>query len=74
MKIYFISFLISVFMITLSGIVIFNILDYIDPPVTVEGFRYMPTESLFKSAFFSIIIGAVVFITAIRIQRQRQNK
>ncbi|MCS4305264.1 MULTISPECIES: hypothetical protein [Chryseobacterium] len=61
-------------MITLSGIVIYNILDYIDPPVTAEGFRYMPTESLFKSTFFSIIIGAVVFITAIRIQRQRQNK
>ncbi len=58
----------------LSGIVIFNILDYIDPPVTKEGFRYMPTESLFKSVFFSIIIGAVVFITAVRIQRQGQNK
>lgn len=59
---------------TLSGTVIFNILDYIDPPVTKEGFRYMPTESLFKSAFLSIIIGAIVFIAAVRIQRQRQNK
>lgn len=58
----------------LSGTFIFNILEYIDPPVTKEGFRYMPTENLFKSAFLSIIIGAVVFIAAVRIQRQRQNK
>lgn len=74
MKIYFISFLISVVITILSGTVIFNILDYTDPPVTEEGFRYMPTENLLKSSFFSIIIGAVVFIAAIRIQRQRQNK
>lgn len=61
-------------MVNLSGIVIFNILDYIDPPVNEEGYRYMPTENLFKSAFSGSMIGAVVFIAAVRIQRQRQNK
>lgn len=59
---------------TLSGIVIFNILDYLDPPVTKEGFKYMPTESLVKSLLFSFLIGAVTFITAARIQRLRQDK
>lgn len=59
---------------TLSGTIIFNILDYLDPPVTEEGFRYMPTESLLKSLFFSFIIGAITFITAARIQRLKQGK
>lgn len=59
---------------TLSGVVLFNILDYTDPPVTKEDFRYMPTENIVKSFLSSCIIGAVVFILAIRIQRQRQNK
>ncbi|WET48584.1 hypothetical protein PYS58_18695 [Chryseobacterium indologenes] len=74
MKIYFISFFISVITTALSGIVIFNILDYLDPPITDEGFRYMPTESLVKSFFLSLFIGAITFIAAIRIQRFRQNK
>ncbi|WP_419489386.1 hypothetical protein [Chryseobacterium bernardetii] len=74
MKIYFISFLISIIMIALSGIVIFNILDYTDPSITKEGFRYMPTENLVKSLFLSFIIGAITFITAVRIQRLKQNK
>lgn len=74
MKIYLISFLISLVAMVLSGAVIFNILDYADPPVTKEGFRYMPTESLVKSFFISIITGAIAFITAVRIQRQRMKK
>lgn len=61
-------------MIALSGTVIFNILEYIDPPITKEGHRYMPTENLAKSSFSSLIIGAITFITAIRIQRLKQNK
>ncbi len=58
----------------LSGTVIFNILDYQDPPVNEEGFKYMPTENLAKSFFFSFIIGAVTFITAARIQRLKHGK
>ncbi|WP_156172957.1 hypothetical protein [Chryseobacterium lactis] len=74
MKIYLISFLISLVMMALSGAVIFNIIDYLDPPVTEEGLRYMPTENLLKSFFLSIITGAIVFIVAVRIQRQRLKK
>lgn len=74
MKIYLISFLISLVMMALSGAVIFNIIDYLDPPVTEEGLRYMPAENLLKSFFLSIITGAIVFIVAVRIQRQRLKK
>ncbi len=74
MKIYLISLLISIVLMVFSGIIIFNIIDYLNPPVTEEGHRYMPTESLAKSLFLSAIIGAVVFISILRIQRQRQNK
>lgn len=61
-------------MIVLSGTVIFNILDYIDPPVTKEGHRFMPTENLAKASFLSLIVGAITFIAAVRIQRLRRNK
>lgn len=61
-------------MIVLSGTVIFNILECIDPPVTKDGHRYMPTENLAKASFSSLIIGAVTFIAAIRIQRLKKNK
>ena len=74
MKIYSISFLISIVMMTLSGVAIFNILECIDPPITEDGHRYMPTENLVKSFFLSIIAGAVIFIFAIRLQRQRQKR
>lgn len=74
MKIYSISFLISIVMMTLSGVAIFNILECIDPPITEDGHRYMPTENMVKSFFLSIIAGAVIFIFAIRLQRQRQKR
>lgn len=58
----------------LSGTIIFNILDCIDPPVTEEGHRFMPTENLAKASFLSLIVGAITFIAAVRIQRLRRNK
>ncbi|MGH1520616.1 hypothetical protein [Chryseobacterium sp. JK1] len=74
MKIYLISFIISFFMMAISGVVIFNILQCIDPPVTEEGHVYMPTENLVKSFFSSLAVAAVVFISAVKIQRHQQKK
>ncbi|MFP3834985.1 hypothetical protein [Chryseobacterium sp. SIMBA_028] len=74
MKIYFISFVISILMMAFSSVAIYNITDYMDPPVTPDGHRYMPTENIAKALFLSIIIGAVTFISAIRIQRERGKK
>lgn len=58
----------------LSGVIIFNILECIDPPVTEDGHVYMPTENLVKSFFSSLIVGAFVFISALKIQRHQQKK
>lgn len=61
-------------MMAFSSVAIYNIADYMDPPVTPDGHRYMPTENIAKPLFLSMIIGAVTFISAIRIQRQKHKK
>ncbi|AZA79132.1 hypothetical protein EG347_17280 [Chryseobacterium sp. G0186] len=61
-------------MMALSSVAIYNITDHIDPPVTPEGHKYMPTENVAKALFLSIIIGAVTFISVVRILRRRPKK
>lgn len=58
----------------LSSVAIYNIADHIDPPVTPDGHKYMPTENIAKALFLSIIIGAITFISIARILRQRPKK
>ncbi len=59
---------------SISTVITFNIMDCLDPPVTEDGHPYMPTENLVKSLFLSFVLGAFVFITAIKIQRQNLQK
>lgn len=73
MKIYLISAFISIVMMILSAVTIYNIADYIDPPVTDDGHPYMPTENIAKSFIGSLILTAIVFIAAVKIQRERQK-
>ncbi|CAH0292144.1 hypothetical protein [Chryseobacterium sp. Bi04] len=74
MKIYLISALISIVMMILSAVTIYNIADYIDPPVTDDGHPYMPTENIAKSLIGSLILTAIAFIAAVKIQRERQKR
>ncbi|NIF07639.1 hypothetical protein F3J23_19630 [Chryseobacterium sp. Tr-659] len=71
MKIYFISFIISIVAMIFSAIIVYNIADCIDPPVPEEKHSYMLTENIVKSFFLSIMSGAIVFITAVRLQRKK---
>jgi hypothetical protein len=57
-----------------TTVVTYNIVDYLDPPVTSEGHHYMPAENIANSLFLSFVLGAVVFISAVRIQRQPYRK
>lgn len=54
-----------------SAIIVYNIADCIDPPVPEEKHSYMLTENIVKSFFLSIMSGAIVFITAVRLQRKK---
>lgn len=74
MKIYLISALISIVMMILSAVTIYNIADYIDPPVTDDGHPYMPTENIAKSLIGSLILTAIAFIVTVKIQRERQKR
>lgn len=58
----------------ISAVVTYNIIDCIDPPVTEDSHRNIPTENIAKSLFLSFILGATVFITAIKILRRGQKK
>lgn len=58
----------------ISSVVTYNIIDCIDPPVTEDGHRYMPTENIAKSLFLSFILSAIVFITVIKILRRGKKK
>ncbi len=59
---------------TVSTIASYNVIDYLDPPVTEDDHRYMPTENIAKSLFLGSVVGSVVFITAVRIQRRKLRK
>ncbi|UKB79130.1 hypothetical protein [Chryseobacterium sp. MEBOG07] len=74
MKIYLISFVISLLITSVSTVVTYHIIDGFDPAVTEDGRRYMPTENIVKSLFLSFVLGAFVFITSVKIQRKKQKK
>ncbi|WP_426477028.1 hypothetical protein ACP3T3_17370 [Chryseobacterium sp. CBSDS_008] len=71
MKIYLSSFVISLIIMLISTVVTYNFVDYLDPPLTEDEHRYMPTENIVKSLFLNFILGAAVFIFAVRIQREK---
>ncbi|MDR4894948.1 hypothetical protein OH816_22570 [Chryseobacterium sp. CFS7] len=73
MRIYLNSFAISLIMMLFSAMVIYNIVDCLDPPVT-EDDHHFPTENIVKSMFLSFVLGAVVFISAVRLQRQTPKR
>lgn len=58
----------------LSAVAIYNIADYVDPSVTSDGHPYMPTQNIAKSIIGSLIITAITFIAAVKVQRERQKK
>ncbi len=57
-----------------STVVTYNIVDCLDPPVTSDGHHYMPAENIANSLFLGFVLGAVVFIFTVRIQRQPYRK
>ncbi len=57
-------------MMLFSTVVTYNIIDCLDPPVE-DGHYYLPTENIVNSLFLSFVLGAVIFISAVRMQRQK---
>lgn len=56
---------------SVSTVVTFNIVDTLDPSVTEDGHRYMPIGNILKSLLLSFVLGAFVFIVAVKIQRKK---
>jgi hypothetical protein len=61
MKIFFISCLISAISLLIFSFILYNIFIYFEPPVTIDGHKYMPTRHIVKSLFFSFIFSIVIF-------------
>ncbi len=74
MRIYLTSLVISLIMMLFSTMVIYHIVDYLDPSSTEDNRHYMSTENIANSLFLSFVLGAVVFISAVRIQRPTYKK
>lgn len=53
MKVNLISLLISIVSMILLVFIIYQIVNYITPPVTINGHRYMPTSNIMKSISYS---------------------
>ncbi|WP_126653398.1 hypothetical protein [Chryseobacterium aureum] len=71
MKIYLISFVVSLIFISVSTVITYTIADGLDPSVTEDGHRYTPTGNILKSLLLSMALGAFVFILTVRIQRKK---
>ncbi|RLJ23007.1 hypothetical protein CLU97_4584 [Chryseobacterium sp. 7] len=56
---------------SVSTVVTYNIIDSLDPPITEDGHRYMPIGNILKSLLVSFVLGAFVFIIAVKIQRKK---
>ncbi len=61
-------------MMLFSAMVIYHIVDYLDSSATEDNRHYMSTENIANSLFLSLVLGAVVFISAVRIQRPTYKK
>ncbi|MFS4474167.1 hypothetical protein [Chryseobacterium sp. T20] len=74
MRIYLTSLVISLIMMLFSTMVIYHIVDYLDSSATEDNRHYMSTENIANSLFLSFVLGAIVFISAVRIQRPSYKK
>jgi hypothetical protein len=71
MKIYLISLAISIVVMIVSTFVLYFTYDYIYPPITLDGHRYMPTSNVLKALFFSFLLSILIFYISIRIQKKK---
>ena len=58
--------LISILSLVIFTIIIYQILSYLNPPITEDGHPYMPTQNILKSIFYSLIIGTIIFFISRR--------
>jgi hypothetical protein len=73
MKIYSIAFLISIVVLAVSIVVVYEIADYMNPPVTEDGHRYMPTGNVFITMIYSILFAVLSFFISARILRRKNR-
>lgn len=70
MKINLVSLLISIISMVLLAVLIYQIVSYVSPPVTVDGHRYMPTSNILKAVFFSFLFSVVIFFVSRKILKK----
>jgi hypothetical protein len=55
--------IISLISALLCGFFTYQILMNVNPPITPDGHRYMPTNNLFQSTLVSIVLLPVIFLS-----------
>ena len=66
-----ISLFVSIISLIIFTLIIYQILSYLNPAVTIDGHKYMPTQNILKSIFYSIIIGIIIFFISKKLIRKR---
>lgn len=74
MKINLISLSISIVSMILLVFVIYQMVDYITPPITIDGHRYMPTSNVLKSVFYSLLLSIIIFFISRKVIKGRMSK
>ncbi len=61
--------IVAVLVFILSVFLLYNIFIYYSPPITGDGHKYMPTEQIVKSIFFSVTLSIIIFIICWKLQQ-----
>lgn len=73
MKINLITFLTSLVIWIVFLFTIYQILDIIDPPISVDGHKIMPLKIAFESVIISFILTVIFFIFFRRYLKRKIN-
>nr|WP_315032610.1 hypothetical protein [uncultured Chryseobacterium sp.] len=73
MRIYLLPLLISIVVMGFATVATYNIADYVNPPATEDGQRYMPFGNIIESMFFGFLAFILSFYISLRAMRQRKK-
>lgn len=74
MKVNLISLLISIVSMIQLVFIIYQIVNYITPPVTINGHRYMLTSNILKSISYSFSLSVMIFFITRKVIKRRRSR
>ncbi|HAO27709.1 MAG TPA: hypothetical protein DCQ68_08645 [Chryseobacterium indologenes] len=73
MRLYLLPLLISIIAMSFTTIAAYNIMDFINPPMTEDSHENMPMENVIESLFLGFLAFILSFYVSLRALRQRKK-